>query len=185
MVIKDDVTVSNRNGTGTATGIGVEGNNRNRAPARAPASPHHGGTDGYAEPDSGSRSGSSRTVTMGERVAGLGARIRDARPYTAQPASIRDVVEYTRAGGWIPGDHPWWWESPGYAYGVIVAIPLTIMTHMALWVAQRPGRVFTVSVLYGLLLFAGVQLGAWWVDLLWAWGLLSVISLILVIGGKR
>lgn len=176
------VTQGNRNAQAEQTGTDEEGKVRNRARGRASARLRLNDTDSHAEPDSGTHAPSR---TLGNYAGGLGRRIRGAKPYAARPASVRDVVDYTRAGGWIPGDHPWWWESPGYAYGVLIAIPATITLYIASWVLQKMGRVFAVCLIYSLLLITGVQFGTTWVDAILVWLGLSLVSLILVLGGKR
>lgn len=100
--------------------------------------------------------------SMGGFLAGGWLRLKNSSPYTYRPESIRDVVGHTRRGGWIPGEHPWWVESPGYVFGLLVAIPATAMGNMLLWVAQRMGRTLvTFGLFYGLLYWAGV---AWLVQ---------------------
>lgn len=94
--------------------------------------------------------------SLGTFLLGQLVRVRDSSPYTYQPASIRDVVAYTKRGGWIPGKHPWWVESPGYGFGWLVAIPVTVVTVPLLFVTQRPMRAAAFGVTYGLLIWSGV-----------------------------
>lgn len=90
-------------------------------------------------------------IALGSWLAVLGRRLRGCSPYADRPASIRDVVDYTRAGGWVPGEHPWWVEAPGYVYGALVAVPVTVALYAVAWVLQRPSRLalacFTVLLL--------------------------------------
>lgn len=94
-------------------------------------------------------------IAVGSWLAVLGRRLRDCSPYADRPASVRDVVDYTRAGGWVPGDHPLWVELPGYVYGWLVAVPVTVTLYAVAWVLQRPSRL-------ALACFTTVLLG-------WAW----------------
>lgn len=91
-------------------------------------------------------------IAVGSWFALLGRRLKGCSPYADRPASIRDVVDYTRAGGWVPGDHPFWVELPGYIYGWLVAVPATVVLYGVAWVLQRPSRlalaVFTVVLLW-------------------------------------
>lgn len=100
-------------------------------------------------------------VALGSWLGASWRRASDSSPYSDRPPSLRDVVEYTRAGGWIPGDHPWWVELPGYVYGVLVAIPGAVVGNAWLWVQARPGRVLIAALVYVLLRWAGVDLLAW------------------------
>lgn len=90
-------------------------------------------------------------ITLGSWLAGIARRLAGCSPYADRPASIRDVVDYTRQGGWVPGEHPWWVEAPGYAYGALVAIPVTVALYAIAWVLQRPSRLI-LACLVALLL---------------------------------
>lgn len=89
-------------------------------------------------------------------VVTMWSRLQTVAPYSGRPASIRDVVEYTRAGGWVPGDHEWWVELPGYVYGYVVAIPVTVGLNTVAWVLQRFTRLLMVALVAGLLWWAGL-----------------------------
>ena len=93
-------------------------------------------------------------VALGSWLAGLGRRAKDCSPYADRPASIRDVVDYTRAGGWVPGEHPWWVEAPGYVYGALIAVPATVGLYVVAWVLQRPSRLVLTCFVGWLLLWA-------------------------------
>lgn len=82
-------------------------------------------------------------------------RLMECSPYSGRPASIREVVEYTRAGGWVPGENPWWVEAPGYVYGWLVAVPVTVALYAVSWVLQRPTRLLMAVFIAGLLWWAG------------------------------
>lgn len=91
-------------------------------------------------------------VTLGGWLEGLWRGLAGSSPYADRPASIRDVVDYTRAGGWVPGEHPWWVEAPGYVYGALVAVPVTVVLYGVAWVLQRPSRL-ALTCLVGWLLY--------------------------------
>lgn len=115
-------------------------------------------------------------------VTRVGRRLADSDPYTGQPASIRDVVEYTRKGGWVGGEHGQLLESPGYVYGVTVAIPLTMILHALCWSLQKMGRVLFIAGLIGLLWLAQVDVigrmkTAWWWLPFWAWIYVGLIAI--------
>lgn len=76
-----------------------------------------------------------------------GAALLKCKPYTDRPASIRDQVQYTLAGGWVAGEREWWKEAPGYLYGFVVAIPVTILGNTTMWIIQRPLRVLAVALI--------------------------------------
>lgn len=174
------VTLGNRNGSKPSVTEPAPGKIRNRA------CPHEdeGLGDGSAEaahaPGSGSGSKRARFATWRNHawghVAGHGRVLRDVRPYAARPVSIRDVVAYTRVGGWVPGDHPWWVEAPGYAWGVIIAVPLTITGNIVLFVLQRPLRAAAVTLVWLMLWLAGVTLAPSPVLLLGSWAGLVAVS---------
>ncbi len=84
-------------------------------------------------------------LTDGDQWTARFQRLANCQPYTAQPASIASVVEHTRRGGWIPGEHPWWWEAPGYAWGYLVAIPGSAVGYAFLWLLQRPAWLLFVA----------------------------------------
>ena len=97
-------------------------------------------------------SGKRSTIALGSWLAVVGRRLKGCSPDADRPASIRDVVDYTRAGGWVPGEHPWWVEAPGYLYGALVAIPVTVALYAVAWILQRPSRLalacFTAVLLW-------------------------------------
>ena len=146
-------TDSKRNGSPEDSGSGKSGKIRNRARdvrrgARLPRR-----AENSAEPsDSTPRSATPRTAALrshlGERMASLPERLHKCSPYTNGTPSIRDVVVWTANGGWIPGDHPWWVESPGYAYGVLIAIPGSVVLK-----AQSSALKMTHAVVVGLFVF--------------------------------
>lgn len=178
-------TLSGRNGYKPSVTEGVPGKIRNRA------CPHdHEGLEdgaGTAAPgvDSGSSSKRARLATWRNQawghVAGYGRVLRDARPYTACPVSIRDAVAYTRAGGWMPGDHGWWLESLGYTWGVIIAIPVTITGNSALFVLQRPLRATGAGLVWISLWWAGVVIAPSWALFFQVWAALAVVSIVLAL----
>ena len=81
-----------------------------------------------------------RLSALAERARGLA----ECSPYTDRPPSLEQVVGYVRAGGFVPGDQPWWVEAPGYAYGALVAVPATAVGYAFMWVVQRPSRLALV-----------------------------------------
>ncbi len=93
-------------------------------------------------------------VALGSWLAGLWRRLASCSPYADRPASIRDVVDYTRAGGWVPGEHPLWVEAPGYLYGALVAVPVTVALYAVAWVLQRPSRLILACFVAWLLAVA-------------------------------
>jgi hypothetical protein len=92
--------------------------------------------------------------TVKDSASAMWDRLSECSPYSGRPASIRDVVSYTRAGGWVPGEHEWYWELPGYLYGYLIAIPVTVGLYGVSWVLQRPGRLAVVALVIGLLWLA-------------------------------
>jgi len=63
-----------------------------------------------------------------------------------RPPSLREVLEYTRAGDWVPGIAPRAWELLGMAYGYVVAAPVTAVLALVTWLIARPSRVFGAAV---------------------------------------
>jgi hypothetical protein len=85
----------------------------------------------------------AREVTARTWTLGLGQVRRFTGPgwLDATPATVGQVLAYTRAGGWIPGDRARWLEAFGKVYGFVVAVPVTVAAFVTLWFIQRPTRV--------------------------------------------
>jgi len=66
----------------------------------------------------------------------------------ATPATVKQVWDYTRKGGWIPGDRAQWLEWIGKIYGYLIAVPLTAVLFIGLWFAQRPTRLALGVILW-------------------------------------
>ncbi len=79
------------------------------------------------------------------------SRLSEVDPWTAQPPSLEALVEYTRAGGWVPGEHPEWVEAPGKVYGYLVALPVTAVLYALALIVQRPSRLVLAVLVAGLL----------------------------------
>jgi len=69
----------------------------------------------------------------------------------ARPPSLRSLLDYTRAGGWVPGEHPPQAELPGKVYYYAVAIPGTALLYLLALILQRQLR-FLVLFLVVILL---------------------------------
>lgn len=176
MTLKD-VTDSKRNVGRPEAEPDSGGKIRNRASARADACPRDGatGSDSPSIPLGLSATPRMRTLRDGlwGWLRGVGARLHASSPYTGRPESIRDVVRYTLAGGWIPGEHPWWVEAPGYLYGFLIAIPAAIVGNIILWITHRPSREIMFWVACGLLSLVGYgwlwQTPMRWIGYLFLW----------------
>lgn len=109
------------------------------------------------------------------------SRVRDSDPIAGSPKSIGAIVEDTARGGAVPGDHAWWVELPGYVWRCGVSIPLTVVGLPLVWVAQSGRRALGAVVVYGALVWGGIDVtaGGWW-GLLDLWVLLVVVSVGLV-----
>lgn len=153
------VTDSKRKAPAEPSGNGIGGKVGNRArDAQRGARPGDGAENSAAPSDSASRSTTSPLRTLGShvggrRLRGLGARLHASSPYSDRPASIRDVVSYTAAGGWIPGECAWWWESLGYVWGVVIAIPTAVVGNSILWITHKFGRAMVAGLIFSLLWF--------------------------------
>jgi hypothetical protein len=135
--------------------------NRSRAWARVPARIEPSGDSSEADP----LSASAFTLRYRQAMrwgAERGGRLASCAPYTDRPPSLADVVTYVRAGGFVPGEQPWWVEAPGYVYGAVVAVPFTAAGYAVIWTVQRPTRL--LLVLYVLALVAA----AWFAPTLMA-----------------
>ena len=147
-----DATVSERNSRTETNGNGIRGKIRNRAhDMHGRAGPRDETTNSTDPSDSVPLSVPARSRTQRDVAGwlrGLGSRLHDCSVYEGRPASIRDVVRYTAAGGWIPGDQPWYWESPGYVWGVLLAVPGVVVLNTAAWVIHKMGRAAVVGLIY-------------------------------------
>lgn len=127
------------------------------------------GEGGKAQPRARARtrSGSvTRWSALTERVADVRAArgavgedgqpdpVRGRSPWTAGAASPAAVLAYTRAGSWVPGEQDLWLERLGKLYGYL-ALAITVLVTLPLWVIQRPSRL-------GLTLIVGVLLYVTW-----------------------
>lgn len=65
--------------------------------------------------------------------------VRGRSAWTEGPASPAQVLAYTRAKNWVPGDQEPWLERLGVAYGYL-ALLITLVVGTPLWVVQRPSR---------------------------------------------
>jgi hypothetical protein len=76
--------------------------------------------------------------------------------YRGHPASIQELVAYTRDGDWVPGDQHQVLEALGRAYGYLIAIPVSFLLYGACWALQRPLRFVTaISLVAALYLILG------------------------------
>lgn len=62
--------------------------------------------------------------------------------WAEKPASVRDCLDYTREGGWMPGDRAPFLEWLGKGYGYGIAVPATALMDSVEWVVQKPTRLF-------------------------------------------
>ncbi|WP_152748194.1 hypothetical protein [Micromonospora sp. RV43] len=73
------------------------------------------------------------------------------------PATLLELIAYARTGEWTSaGIGPVRALGIGYSW---LAVAATTVLYYAAWIVQRPGRLATVTVLYGLL--AHTPPGAW------------------------
>lgn len=151
----EDLTLRKRNRSGTPAEPEAADTIGNRARAGVPPRPRVGAKTEDPAPVPLPRS-TNPLRHAGRWVRRMGARLKKCAPYTDRPASIRDVVRYTMAGGWIPGDHPWWWEAPGYVFGFVIAIPAAVIGNATLHVTHKPFRTAVAFLAYGLLCWAGI-----------------------------
>jgi hypothetical protein len=99
----------------------------------------------------------STTTNAGSWFAALVSRYASTDDAWAEtPASVRACLDYTREGGWMPGDRAPWLEFLGKGYGYGIAVPATVVGFAALWIVQKPTRLFlTVLALVLLRVAAG------------------------------
>jgi hypothetical protein len=88
----------------------------------------------------------STTTAAASGVARLASRYAATDDAWAEtPASIRACLDYTREGGWMPGDKAPWLEVLGKAYGYGVAVPCTVALFGLAWTVQKPSRLFLIA----------------------------------------
>jgi hypothetical protein len=96
------------------------------------------------------RAGGTTTTLFG-LIAGLFSRYAATEDaWDSTPSSPREVLEYTRAGDWVPGEKAAWLEWLGKAYGYCIALPGTVAGLALTWTVQRPTRVGVVSLVIAL-----------------------------------
>ena len=81
-------------------------------------------------------------------------RTRRSSIWSESPASIADLVAYTAAGDWVPGEQAPVLEFLGKAYGYLVAVPVSVALYAVAWLLQRPGR-FALACLVALVVWLG------------------------------
>lgn len=117
--------------------------------ARARVTPARRGEDGETTP---ARKGNPRSpFADGDQWRDRARRVAQCSPWRDRPASLAEIEAHTRAGGWVPGDWPWWVELPGWIYGYGIALPVHAVSYAVLWVIQRPGRLLVVCFVAALL----------------------------------
>lgn len=85
----------------------------------------------------------STTTSVAASVASLTSRYAATPDALAEkPASVRECIAYTKAGGWMPGDRAPWLENIGKAYGYCIAVPATVLMDSIEWIVQKPTRLF-------------------------------------------
>lgn len=80
-------------------------------------------------------------------------RIARKSLYADAPASVADIVTYTRSGSWMPGQAAPVLEALGKAYGYAVAVPASLALYTVAWLVQRPARL-GLAVVIGSILWA-------------------------------
>lgn len=109
------------------------------------------GDDGRTSPE-GQRVGHTyahtraRVLQIVEDVNGKVRRLPSVDPWTGRPPSLKSVCDYTRAGGWVPGERSWQVELPGKFYGYCVAIPVLAVLYAVSFVLARPSRLLIVAL---------------------------------------
>jgi hypothetical protein len=94
----------------------------------------------------------SSTTAVASSVASLTSRYAATPDALAEkPASVRECIAYTKAGGWMPGDRAPWLENIGKAYGYCIAIPATAALDVLEWFVQRPTRFLGAVLVLGLI----------------------------------
>lgn len=76
--------------------------------------------------------------------------------WSQPPASLHELTVYAAHGEWTSQDGPLRALGIGYSW---LAVAASTVLYYAAWIVQRPGRLATVTVLYGLL--AHTPPGAW------------------------
>lgn len=94
----------------------------------------------------------AQAVTKRVRAAGsaLSRDVRRVPVFRAPPPAVAEIVAYTRAGDWVPGDQAPWLEILGKTYGWLIAVPVSIALYSIAWLLQRPTRLFLAGVLVGI-----------------------------------
>ena len=103
------------------------------------------GTESHAPTRAGARESTATAQELLRRFTGRGL-------LTSTPATLADVIAYTRAGGWVPGERVAWLEWVGKTYGWLVAVPVTGIAYLGVWFIQRPTR-----LLFGLALLVAAR----------------------------
>jgi len=115
------------------------------------ASQRVGDTPAY---DARARASQIRTRIVKVATTLRGVSVPDvsvSRLLNAHPPTIQSLLDYTRAGGWVSGDHPPQAELPGKIYGYAVAVPVVTVLYSLALIVMRPLR-FLVAVLVIVLL---------------------------------
>lgn len=90
-----------------------------------------------------------RTAAVTARAVRRPVRERRRPPspfWSASPASVADLLAYTRSGAWVPGERALVLEAAGKAYGYLVAVPTSVALYAVAWLLQRPARLLLAVV---------------------------------------
>lgn len=93
----------------------------------------------------------ARVSTVVDDVKAKLRRLPSVDPWTGRPPSLRSVWDYTRAGGWVPGDRSALVEFPGKFYGYCIAIPVLAVLYAVSLLVARPSRLLVAVLVLGLI----------------------------------
>ena len=84
----------------------------------------------------------AESVTKRVRAAGevVARDVRRVPVFRAAPPAVIELIGYTRAGDWVPGDQAPFLEFLGKAYGWLIAVPISLVLYSVAWLLQRPAR---------------------------------------------
>lgn len=85
--------------------------------------------------------------------ARLGRRLTPPEPWRYRPASLAAMWRYARIGAWTRDGGLL--RFCGCWYFRLVALPVALVTHYVAWLTQRPSRLLTALVIYGVIVHIG------------------------------
>jgi hypothetical protein len=127
--------------------------------APAPIQPQENGPESLQSPVKSPLDVDTLRERLREAIVAVRAYLTPPSVWTEQPASMAELAAYARWGAWTNSTGL---RRAGLCWHWLVSLPVTTICRYGEWIAQRPGRLIPVYVLWKLLISTGP--GPWAAD---------------------